>query len=72
MSELHPATPAIAKMEGNVADVARWGDVLIGLGASEHDTPREAFFVIGWTLKRLGDHLDAQWKAAFVAAGGRP
>lgn len=72
MTERHPVTPAIAAMEHDVADVARWGDVLVGLGTSEADTSREACSVIGWTLRRLGDRLDAQWKAAFAAAGGKP
>ena len=71
MTERHPAWTAVSEMEGDVADVARWGDVLIGLGTSENDVSVEALSVIGWTLKRLGQRLDDRWKAAFVLAGGK-
>lgn len=66
-----PVLDALRKMEDDVSDIGSWGRVLCDLGTVEIDVDKVGVRVIGRAIVQLGDRLDAQWKAAFNAAGGK-
>ena len=71
MSSRHPAFSVISDMEEDVADVARWGQLIRILGASSSQIDPGVLHVIGRPLEELGERIDARWKEAFRIAGGQ-
>ncbi|TXM67466.1 hypothetical protein FV226_21785 [Methylobacterium sp. WL12] len=54
--------------ETDMADVERWGHVLISMGASHNQISPAAAFVVGEALERLGKRIEAKWNIAVDAA----
>lgn len=65
MSENHPAFKTLFDMEEVVADIERYGDLLMDLGTGDLDLSRHGVYVIGKQLKILGQSVDSKWKLAF-------
>ena len=64
----NPFWTHVARMEGDVRDISRWGDVLHAMGAAD-DVPPECLRVISNALSDLGGRLEAQFDEALKAAG---
>ncbi|MCJ2061024.1 hypothetical protein MKL09_31460 [Methylobacterium sp. J-048] len=62
----------ISDMEDDVADVARWGEVVRLLGTVSCNIDPGVLWVIGKPLTELGERIDAKWNRAHQAAGGQP
>jgi N-acetylglutamate synthase/N-acetylornithine aminotransferase len=74
MTSHHPVWDPLMKAELDVADVERWGRVLVTMGTSENHIDPVAVFVVGEAVENLAKRLEDRWKAALDAAraeGGR-
>jgi hypothetical protein len=67
MSSENDVWSAIAEMEPEVADIARWGMVLRSIGTSDY-VETEAVFVLGGALMQLSERLRGQFEAALEVA----
>ncbi|TXN72714.1 hypothetical protein [Methylobacterium sp. WL6] len=56
----------LAKLEGDVRDVARWGQVVCTM-AEAQSQGSEPLVTIACVIMDLGSKLEAQWEAAFDA-----
>ncbi|WP_267421830.1 hypothetical protein [Methylobacterium sp. GC_Met_2] len=65
MSDQHPAFKTVYDMEEGVADIERYGDLLMDLGTGDHDLTRGGVYVIGKQLKILGQAVDTKWRLVF-------
>lgn len=62
-----PSTMAhdvVSEMEGDIADVRRWGEVLFSMGSSDEIRP-EACSVIAFAILEIGERFQTQWEKAF-------
>ncbi|MCJ2108528.1 hypothetical protein MKK70_24795 [Methylobacterium sp. E-041] len=61
------AWQAVAELEGDVRDVARWGQVVSTMAeAQAHGS--EPLITVAYAIMDLGKRLTAQWEAALDAA----
>ena len=59
-------------MEGDIKDVARWGELLRVLGTADSAIDAGVLWVIAKPIQELGERLEANWATAFNSAGGEP
>ncbi|UYW25674.1 hypothetical protein OKC48_20735 [Methylorubrum extorquens] len=60
-------TAPLRDMESDVADVERFADLLMHLGSQTEDVPPSALYVVGTSILKLAQRLDAGWTAALEA-----
>ena len=65
MSGQHPAFRTLYDREESVADIERYGDLLMDLGTGDHDLTRGGVYVLGKQIKILGQAVDTKWRLAF-------
>ena len=71
MSNQHPAWHTLFDMEEGVADIARYGDLLMDLGAGDVELTRAGIYVVGKQLKHLGQSVDSNWQLALKQIRGQ-
>lgn len=72
MSERHPAFATLYDLEEAVADIERFGDLLMDLGTGDCELSRGGVYVTGKHLKEAGQRLQRQWLIAMdQTRGGR-
>ena len=64
MMERHPAFSTLFDLEEAVADIERYGDLLMDLGCGDVELTRGGVYVTGKQLKLLGKNVERQWKLA--------
>lgn len=70
MSGRNSSFSPLFNMEGDIKDVARWGELLRVLGATDIGIDAGVLWVIAKPIQELSERLEANWAKAFNSAGG--
>lgn len=68
MTGRDPVLQPLFDAEMDVTDIARWGRVLIAMGASHNDISPGAAYVVGQALEALGNRVERRWEEALSIA----
>ena len=71
MSARHPAFSILFDLEEAVADIERYGDLLLDLGCGDVELTRGGVYVIGKQLKSIGRDVERRWKLAIDQTRGQ-